>query len=72
MKELFKDIWNWFKDMPDVFRYLLVGALVICSFLVIRKTVKMFYNKDKIKLTFLPIIAVAIMVGAIVILCITA
>lgn len=72
MKEFFKDVFNWFKDMPDLFRFLLVGLLVICTLFVFRHMVKMFYNKDKIKLAFLPIIGLSIMVAAIVLLCVTA
>lgn len=72
MKEFFKDVFNWFKDMPDIFRYLLIGVLVIGVCLIFRKTIKMFYNKDKVKLTFLPIIAMAILVAVTVLLCVTA
>lgn len=70
--EFFKDAYNWFKDMPDVFRGLLIAFFVVCSLLVLRYTVKMFYNKDKIKFTFIPIIAIIIMVAATVLLCVTA
>ena len=51
-------------------RWLLVGVLTICICLGFRYTIKMFYNKDKIKLTFLPIIGLAILVAVTVFLCI--
>lgn len=70
MKEFFKDILNGVRDMPQTLRWLLVGVLTICICLGFRYTVKMFYNKDKIKLTFLPIIGLAILVAVTVFLCI--
>ncbi|MGN1162632.1 MAG: hypothetical protein ACI4T2_01745 [Christensenellales bacterium] len=70
MKEFFKDVLNWVRDIPPTFRWLLVGILTICICFGFRYTVKMFYNKDKIKLTFLPIIGLAILVAVTVFLCV--
>lgn len=70
LKEFFKDVLNWVRDMPTVFRGLLIAVLTICFLLGLRYTVKMCYNKDKVKLAFLPIIGLAILVAVTVFLCI--
>lgn len=70
MKEFFKDVTNFVRDMDNIFKFLIVGLLMIGLLFIFRATIKMFYNKDKIKWTFMPIIGMAIIVAVIVFLCI--
>ena len=70
LKEFFKDVTNFVRDMDNIFKFLIVGLLMIGLLFIFRATIKMFYNKDKIKWTFMPIIGMAIIVAVIVFLCI--